>query len=187
MTSFGKRGKAPAGPAKQPAAPPPAANREPVPDDWDEGRLCKPEERRHLVGVLRRYSVDAAAFDRAFAVASLQMIGKVQSQGFKLGYAAAKVQNERNASAPQQPSVWREVDSISEDISSAPNEVIRRAKDLVPQYRLIDEVRALMLKDLISTQDFGWSGNTLVESARRDIERNQLTVTPLCQGRATSG
>lgn len=150
------------------------------------GRLCKPEERRHLVGVLRQYSADAAAFDKAFAVASLQMLSKVQSQNFKLGYAAAKLQHD-STNPGQQMEDWKEVDSISEDIAAAPNEVLRRAKDRVPQYKLIEEVRTLMLKGLISVDDFGWSGNPLVESAQRDIARNQLPVKPICAGQPTSG
>lgn len=150
------------------------------------GRLCNPEERQHLVGVLRQYSADAAVFDRAFAVASLKMLGKVQSQGFKLGYAAAKLQHD-GTDPGQQMEDWKEVDSISEDITAAPNEVLRRAKDNVPQYKLVEEVRTLMLKGLISVEDFGWSGNPLVESAQRDIARNQLTVKPICADRRTSG
>lgn len=149
-------------------------------------RLCKPEERRHLIAVLQQYSTDAAAFDRAFAVASLQMIGKVQSQGFKLGYMASKVTHERN-SQRQQAEDWKEIDSISEDISAAPNAVLRSARDHVPQHILIGDIKALMLKGLISVEEFGWAGNSLVESAQRDIDARHEKVAPICPGAPKAG
>lgn len=149
-------------------------------------RLCKPEERRHLVAVLQQYSTDAAAFDRAFAVASLQMIGKVQTQGFKLGYMASKVTHERN-SQRQQAEDWKEIDSISEDISAAPNAVLRSAKDHVPQHILVADIKTLMLKGLISVEEFGWAGNSLVESAQRDIDAMHEKVAPICPGAPKAG
>lgn len=146
-------------------------------------RLCQPEERRHLVQVMTQYSTDTGPFERAFLAASLGMALKAQTEGYKLGYLSAKVSGERDAPHPDEKQMaedWQEISSTAADLNRGPDEVMRRAKDLVPQYQLINEVKALMLKDLIAREDFGWAGHPLVNRAEREIRKEQLVVKPLC-------
>lgn len=153
-------------------------------------RLCQPEEQRHLVLVMQKYSEDAAAFQAAFTVSSLSMIAKIPTQGLKLGYLSAKVQHENDKTHPDEQKIledMKEIGSAAADLNSGPNEVMKRAKDLVPEYELVNDVKVLMLKDLIATADFGRGGNPLVAKAEREIMDKGLKVKPYCFRPGKSG
>lgn len=147
-------------------------------------RLCNKQERQHLIAVMKRYAADTAVWNLEFAKAGFGSILAIQSEGMKLGYQASKLQAESSKENPDPEKVGalsNEVTSIASGVMSGPDAVIAKAKDLVPQYELINDVKKLMLKGYISQSDFGWGELRIVDLAQREITRDGFQVVPACR------
>lgn len=145
-------------------------------------RLCNGQERDHLVAVLKRYEKDAAVYFRRSTVAAIGSIVNAQTDGPKLGLAASRLKEEmsKDPLSPETQEVSREVETLANGIMYEHDKVLKSAKNMEPEYRLINDVKALMIEGYISKDDFGWYGVSIVNKAHREIVDGNITVRRAC-------
>lgn len=131
----------------------------------DVARLCDPRERKHLAGIIDKYSSDESIYDARFTAATLESMIKMQTGWAELGYKSAELQRATDAGADT-AALDAEVSDMVGDFLREPERLQTEARrNHVPQHELVSLLRGVMKEGYLSRDDFGWYQQSMVNKA----------------------